>query len=108
MNDKDMLKQRGEASEAQFAYEAELNFRVIVLRDRKLGAWAADQMGFNDTQKKQYAQKLVEVNIDDNDSDALLEKIRTDFDAYKIKCTKRSLRRQMNIFLNEARDEIYK
>ena len=107
MRNNDIFQKRGEAAESRFAYEAELNFRVIVLRDRKLGAWAADQMGLADAQKEQYIQKLVEFNIDDNDSDALLEKIHTDFDAYKVKCTERSLRRQMEICFREARDQIY-
>lgn len=100
------FEKRGDASEGIFAHEAEMNFKAIVLRNRKLGAWAADLMGLDGAEKEAYAESLIMASIANFREDAVFEKLLDDFDVHKVDCSDRNLRRQMETLLLEAKDEI--
>ncbi len=104
---KDALTKRGQAAEGGFAHEAELAFRAIVLRNRKLGAWAAELMGVKAEKREDYIKQLVAESIDRFQEDAVFQRLLDDFDVYKIDCSERSLRRKMEELLEEARNEIH-
>ena len=105
---KDGLTKRGEAAEIGFAHEEELAFQAIVLRNKKLGAWAAELMGLSSADSERYLEQLVLESINQPKKDAVFKKMLDDFDIYKIDCTERTLRRTMEQFLQEAKQEIHK
>lgn len=101
----DGFLKRQKAAQAGFVRSAELGFRVIMLRNRKLGVWAAEIMGFKGAEALAYIDKLIEVSIIDNRKDAVFEKLLDDFDVSNVDITDRSLQRKMEELFNEANDE---
>ena len=108
MTDDSVFGKRLKAAETGLAYEAEKGFRIMVSRNRKLGAWVADLMGFEGDKARDYVEHFLSASMRLANDEALLDKIIGDFDASKVECTERSVRRQMEDFFNEARNEIEK
>ncbi len=106
MSDESSFEKRRETFEAGFAHSEEIEFRVQALRNRKLGIWAADLIGLKGAQADDYVNSLVETHINATDKDAILDKVITDFDAFQVECTDRTIRRKMEDLLVEARAEI--
>ena len=53
------LAAKAEAAQAQFAREEELRFRIATKRDRMLGRWAGEMLGFVGEALDVYAEKIV-------------------------------------------------
>lgn len=103
---RDGIKIRGKASEGAFALQEELGFKVIVLRNRKLGAWAAAQFGLEGEARDKYIEQVLLMSTENRHESSVMERLLDDFDVYKIDCTERSLERKMDELLEEARQEV--
>jgi len=53
------LAAKAEAAQAQFAREEELRFRIATKRDRMLGRWAGEMLGFSGEALETYIDKIV-------------------------------------------------
>lgn len=53
------LAAKAEAAQAQFAREEELRFRIETKRDRMLGRWAGEVLGFSGEALEAYAERIV-------------------------------------------------
>lgn len=102
----DEIKTRGKAAEGAFALQEELGFKVIALRNRKLGEWAATQIGLESGAREKYIEQVLLMSTEHRRENSVFERILDDFDVHKIDCTKRTLERKMNALLEEARKEI--
>ena len=53
------LAAKAEAAQAQFAREEELRFRISTKRDRMLGRWAGEMLGFHGDELDAYIDRIV-------------------------------------------------
>ena len=53
------LAAKAEAAQAQFAREEELRFRIATKRDRMLGRWAGEMLGYAGEALEDYVDKII-------------------------------------------------
>jgi hypothetical protein len=86
---------REEAFEKKFAHDEELRFRARARRDKMLGLWAAEKLGFSAANADAYATELVASQVDTPSEDGIFLKVRKDFDAKGVAQSDHQIRRAM-------------
>ncbi len=102
----DAMQQRERAFEARFAYDQDLDFRAQVRRDRKLGLWAASLLGKQGGEAEEYAQSLIAAEIEGCGCEALVGKLRHDFQIGRVTQSDHQIRREMDRCYAEAKREV--
>ena len=106
MGDLSSFKKRLESFEANFAHNEKLEFRILALRNHRLGQWAADQMGLAGKRAEDYIDTIIELHVRAADKDVVRDKIILDFDSQRVEYSNRAISRKMEDLLAEARREI--
>jgi hypothetical protein len=92
--------------EGQFAHDEALEFKAKARRNKWLGHWAAQKLGFNQHQADAYASALVAGDVSHISDNDLFAKIRADFDAAHVHQSDHQILRTMDELLAKARHEI--
>lgn len=99
-------RKRGE--EAKFAMDQAADFRVMARRNKLLGLWAADLMGFTGADAEAYAKTVVISDLEEAGDDDVFRKVRGDFDIKGIARSDARIREQMEALLSVATEQIAK
>jgi len=75
------FNKREEGFEQQFAHGEELKFKAIARRNKLLGLWAAQKLGFAGVQADSYALSIVMSEFEDTGEHDVARKIHRDFEA---------------------------
>lgn len=94
---------REHAFEAKFAQDAEMNFKAFARRDRSLGRWAAELLGKNEEDAREYVISLVREDVDDPVHEAALRKLVADLDGI---ADETAIRAKMAEFLVQAKSQL--
>jgi hypothetical protein len=98
---------REEAFEKKFALDEEQKFKATARRNRKLGAWVADQIGLTGAEADAYAKSVVVADFEEAGDDDVFRKVRGDLDAKgKQGISDADIRAKMDTLLVEAAAEI--
>jgi hypothetical protein len=98
---------REEAFEKKFALDEEQKFKATARRNRKLGAWVADQIGLTGAEAEAYAKSVVVADFEEAGDDDVFRKVRGDLDAKgKQGISDADIRAKMDALLVEAAAEI--
>jgi hypothetical protein len=93
---------REEGFEKQFAHNEELKFKAMARRNRLLGLWAADKLGFTGAEADAYAKEVVMSDFEEASDHDTFRKIRKDFDAKGVNQSDHQIRRTMDELLAQA------
>ena len=93
---------REEGFEKKFAHDEEVRFKAVARRDKMLGLWAAEKLGFSGAAAEAYATEVVSANIDTPGEDAVFQKVRRDFDANGVVQSDHQIRRTMEELMTAA------
>ncbi|MEO9971374.1 MAG: DUF1476 domain-containing protein [Hyphomonadaceae bacterium] len=99
-------RKRGE--EAKFAMDQAADFKVMARRNKLLGLWAADLMGFTGADAEAYAKTVVISDLEEAGDDDVFRKVRGDFDIKGIARSDARIREQMDALLSVASEQIAK
>jgi hypothetical protein len=97
---------REDAFEKQFAHDEELKFKATARRNKMLGHWAAEKLGFTGAEADSYALSVVMADVEDKADHDVARKIRKDFDAKGVDVSDHQIARTMNEFMAKAVDDI--
>ena len=97
---------RERAEEAKYALDQETQFKVMARRNKLLGLWAADLLGKTGPEAEAYAKEVVLADLEEAGDDAVVRKVRGDFEAAGVDRTDTQIREQMAELLPVARDAI--
>ncbi|MBF0246995.1 MAG: DUF1476 domain-containing protein [Alphaproteobacteria bacterium] len=75
----DTFRSREKCFEAKHKLEEELCFKAHSHRDKLLGLWAAEKMGLDEDNAKNYARKVVMEDVEHPDDHDLAVRIHADF-----------------------------
>ena len=100
------FEDRRKATEAKWAHDEELRFKVMARRNRLLGEWAAAEMGLKGPQMREYAKSVVQTDLGDASHHDVFKKLRADFDAGKIGQPDSAIRRKMDELLVIAGEQV--
>lgn len=77
----DTFREIERAHEAKYKLDEELRFKVQCVRNRRLGAWAAERMGMAPADAEAYAKRIVGLGLDPGGMVPLIETILADLGA---------------------------
>ena len=73
------FNEREKAFEAKFKLDEELKFKATARRNRLLGHWAGEKMGFSEAECDAYAKEVIKSDFEKPGDDDVLQKVLTDF-----------------------------
>ena len=95
--------EREKSFEKKFAYDEELQFKVSARRNKYLGQWASQILGYNADQEKEYIQSVIKADFAEAGDEDVFRKIKTDLKDYNI--SDESIRKKMNELDEKAKSE---
>ncbi|MBP0617937.1 DUF1476 domain-containing protein [Jiella mangrovi] len=100
------FENRGQDFESRYVHDQELRFRIEARRNKLLGLWAAQKLGYSGDDASRYAQDLINVAFQTPGDDGIFQKIRADFDGAKVEQSDHQIQRHMSEFLAEAETQL--
>ena len=98
---------REEAFDKKYALDEEQKFKATARRNRKLGAWAAEQLGLAGAEAEAYAKAVVAADFEEAGDGDVFRKVRGDLDAKGLQSiADAEIRAKMEQLLVEAAAEI--
>ena len=93
---------REAAFETRFVHDAEMEFMAQASRNKHVAYWAAALMGKTAEQAVRYAKDLIRVDLEEQGSDDVIEKLKTDLGDLSDEA---AIRAKMAQYLEEAREK---
>src|SRR5271165_5516975 len=93
---------REEGFEKQFAHDEALKFKATARRNKLVGLWAAEKLGFTGAQAEAYAKEVVMSDVEASGDHDIFGKIRKDFDVKSVAVSDHQIRRTMDELLAKA------
>ena len=97
---------RKEGSEKKFALEEEQRFKAEARRNRLLGLWAAEKLGFTGEAAVAYAKEVVAADFEEAGDADVVRKVLSDLSAKGAAVTEQAIRAKISDFTNRALAEL--
>jgi hypothetical protein len=72
-------EKRAKHHEHRHAQDSELEFKIIVRRNRLLGQWAAEKLGLDGEEATAYAKEVVSADFEEPGDEDVIRKVSKDF-----------------------------
>lgn len=102
-----ILNTRGQAFEAKFSHESELDFQAKTRGGALFGRWVASLLGLNDIEAQHYANRMVQSIIDGEAAEVVLGRIANDLTKAGKPMSERLLQAQISVCEQSARQALY-
>ena len=70
--------ERKKSFEKKFAHDEELKFKVAAKRNKYLGQWASQKLGYNPEQEKEYIQSIIKADFAEAGDQDVFRKLKED------------------------------
>ncbi|MEM8800743.1 MAG: DUF1476 domain-containing protein [Pseudomonadota bacterium] len=97
---------RERAFENKFAHDAEMRFKAEARRNRKLGEWISNLLGYSSDETAAYVSQVIKSDFEEAGDEDVFRKLRSDLDEKGVQVSDRELRAKMDEYFLEAKDEI--
>ena len=87
--------------EKKFILDEELKFKIEARRNKLIGEWVANILGFNDDQKELYIQEVIVSDFKKAGDEDVFEKVKHDLDGKNISDVE--IRKKMDEFFDQAK-----
>lgn len=99
--------EREKAFENKYKHDQDLKFRVEVRRNKLLGLWVASELlGKSGADADAYAKEVISADFEEPGEDDVVRKIMADVTAKGVDFSEHRLRKRMEEFLQEAKQQI--
>jgi hypothetical protein len=98
--------EREKGYEAKLAHDEELKFRIYVRRNKLLGLSAAGKLGKSGQAAEDYANALINTQIEGSGDESVFAKLRADFAAAGLSDSEPQIRREMAELLAQATRDV--
>ncbi len=95
--------EREKGFEKKFAHDEELQFKVSARRNKYLGQWASQILGYNTDQEKEYIQSVIKADFAEAGDEDVFRKVKTDLIDHNI--SDEDIRKKMNELNEKAKSE---
>ena len=72
------FEDRKKSFEKKFAHDQELQFKVSARRNKYLGEWVSEILGYNSDQEKEYIQSVIKADFAEAGDEDVFRKIKED------------------------------
>ena len=94
---------REKSFEKKFAYDEELQFKVSARRNRYLGQWASQILGYDQEKEKEYIQAVIKSDFEEAGDEDVFRKLKSDLSDHNI--SDEEIRKKMDEFNEKAKSD---
>ena len=95
--------EREKSFEKKFAHDEELQFKVSARRNKYIGQWASQILGYNADQEKEYIQSVITADFAEAGDEDVFRKIKQDLKNYNI--NEEEIRKKMDELNEKAKSD---
>ena len=100
------MDKREKGFESKFVHDEEVLFKAHARRNKLLGLWAAEKLGFSGAEAEAYAKTVIMADVEEAGDNDVFRKVRADFDAKKVEQSDHQIRRHMDELLAVALEQM--
>ena len=89
--------------EKKFAHDEELQFKISARRNKYLGQWASQILGYDQEKEKEYIQSVIKADFEEAGDEDVFRKIKVDLKDHNI--SDEEIRRKMDELNEKAKSE---
>ena len=97
------FEDRKKSFEKKFAHDQELQFKVSARRNKYLGEWVSEILGYNSDQEKEYIQLVIKADFAEAGDEDVFRKIKEDLKDKNI--SDEELRKKMDELNEKAKTD---
>ena len=94
---------REKSFEKKFAYDEELQFKVNARKNKYLGQWVSQILGFDQEKEKEYIQAVIKSDFEEAGDEDVFRKLKADLADHNI--SDEEIRKYMNELNEKAKSE---
>ena len=95
--------ERKKSFEKKFAHDQELQFKVSARRNKYLGQWVSQILGYNSDQEKEYIQSVIKADFEEAGDEDVFRKVKADLKNHNI--SDEEVRKKMDELNEKAKSE---
>ena len=104
----EVFNEREKGFEAKFKMDEELEFKVAARRNKLLGIWLAEKLGFSESEHENYAKEVVLADLEEPGVEDIVRKVKVDIEDRGSTLTEDDIRKKIDEFQNLAIKQITK
>ena len=97
------FEDRKKSFEKKFAHDQELQFKVSARRNKYLGQWVSNILGFDENKEKQYIQEVIKADFAEVGDQDVQRKIKEDLKDHNI--SEEQIRNKMDELNEKAKSD---
>ena len=94
---------RQKSFEKKFVHDEELQFKVSARRNKYLGQWASQILGYDQEKEKEYIQAVIKSDFEEAGDEDVFRKLKSDLADYNI--SDEEIRKKMDELNEKAKSE---
>ena len=95
--------EREKSFEKKFAHDEELQFKINARRNKYIGQWASQILGYDQEKEKIYIQTVIKADFEEAGDEDVFRKVQLDLKDHNI--SDEEIRRKMDEFNEKAKSE---
>ena len=95
--------EREKSFEKKFAHDEELQFKVSARRNKYIGQWVSQILGYNSDQEKDYIQSVIKADFAEAGYEDVFRKVKSDLKDHNI--SDEDIRKKMDELNEKAKSE---
>ena len=95
--------EREKSFEKKFAHDEELQFKVSARRNKYLGQWASQILGYDSDQEKEYIQSVIKADFAEAGDEDVFRKLKADLKDHNM--SDEEIRNKMNDLNEKAKSD---
>ena len=99
----DSFKDREKNFEKKFAHDEELQFKVNARKNKYLGQWASQILGYDQEKEKEYIQAVIKSDFEEAGDEDVFRKLKADLADHNI--SDEEIRKKMDGLHGKAKSE---
>ena len=96
--------EREKSFEKKFVKDEELQFKIAARRNKYLGQWVSEKLGYNTEQEKEYIQSVIKADFQEAGDEDVFRKIKTDLKDQNV--SDEDIRKKMDELNEKAKSEL--
>ena len=97
------FNEREKSFEKKFAHDEELQFKVSARKNKYLGQWASQILGYDQEKEKEYIQAVIKSDFEEAGDEDVFRKLKADLADHNI--SDEEIRKKMNELKEKAKSE---
>jgi len=97
------FNEREKSFEKKFAHDEELQFKVSARKNKYLGQWASQILGYDQEKEKEYVQAVIKSDFEEAGDEDVFRKLKADLADHNI--SDEEIRKKMNELHGKAKSE---